>query len=146
MVKNARLEFHGLSEGNKGTNLTLLCGAGVGELRLKTKLNTRETNLNFTLHPLKKRNSTSDSNTFGINERETKMTDKEYNLRSKYHRLEGYAEAINDYGIWKNGEQTIGCMGKRVKEINCRINKEMETLWDEIELVGKSSSNTLFDL
>lgn len=36
----------------------------------------------------------------------------------------GYILAIENFGIWKNGEQTIGCLGKRVREIRKEIKKE----------------------
>ena len=40
----------------------------------------------------------------------------------------GYIQAIKDYGIWKNGTQTIGCMETPVKEVIQKIEKEIEDL------------------
>jgi len=44
---------------------------------------------------------------------------------SHYHRCEGYLSAIDDYGIWKNGKQVIGCMEKPVSEISKNIRLHM---------------------
>lgn len=30
---------------------------------------------------------------------------------------QGYTEAVTDYGIWKDGQQTIGCLETPVKEV-----------------------------
>ena len=66
------------------------------------------------------------------------MTNKEYELRAEFHRLEGYCNAINHYGIWKDGIQTIGCMQTFVVDIDKKLKKQRDNLLVKI----KQSCNT----
>jgi len=38
----------------------------------------------------------------------------------------GYIRAIEDFGIWKDGRQTIGCMNNSVKELRAAIREEFK--------------------
>lgn len=38
----------------------------------------------------------------------------------------GYIRAIEDFGIWKDGTQTIGCMNNSVKELRAAIREEFK--------------------
>jgi hypothetical protein len=50
-----------------------------------------------------------------VDPRETELT---------AHYLVGYARAVTDYGIWKDGSQTIGCMGTDPKDAIVRKARE----------------------
>jgi len=45
----------------------------------------------------------------------------------------GYIRALEDFGIWKDGVQTIGCLNNSVKEIVAEIKRENshEMEWEE---------------
>lgn len=49
--------------------------------------------------------------------------DKSILLYAEYNRLDGYSSAVHDYGVWKDGKQTIGCLQKPVKEIKEKLKK-----------------------
>ena len=36
--------------------------------------------------------------------------------------VDGYIQAIKDYGIWKDGVQRIGCLETPIKEIIAKLN------------------------
>lgn len=40
---------------------------------------------------------------------------------------DGYVEALNDFGIWKNGVQHIGCLERPIKEIIAEKFPELES-------------------
>lgn len=40
-------------------------------------------------------------------------------------RREGYAKALDDYAIWKDGVQRIGCMDRDIKEIMVKYDLEV---------------------
>jgi len=38
--------------------------------------------------------------------------------------LLGFQHAVGQYGIWKDGKQTIGCMNLDIKDVIARFEKE----------------------
>jgi len=44
-------------------------------------------------------------------------TKKVVNREKRIGRREGYAQALDDFAIWKDGVQRIGCMDRDIKEI-----------------------------
>ena len=50
--------------------------------------------------------------------------------------LKGYWEALNDFGIWKDGVQRIGCLENPIKEVmKVKLEKFNVTLEDFLESV-----------
>ena len=45
------------------------------------------------------------------------MSEKQEMTPEMHCYLKGYLEAITDFGIWNNGQQTIGCLSRPVKEV-----------------------------
>ena len=37
---------------------------------------------------------------------------------------DGFIYALEQYGIWKDGERTIGCMGRNIKDVIAEFDKE----------------------
>ena len=50
--------------------------------------------------------------------------------------LKGYIEAVHDFGIWKNGNRTIGCMETPIKKVIERKLKELGFTFDEFQNHG----------
>lgn len=48
----------------------------------------------------------------------------------------GFAYALDQYGIWKDGEQQIGCMGRNIKDVMKQFDEE-DTVSYLLELLRK---------
>ena len=60
------------------------------------------------------------------------MTDQELKLRNELSRLDGYMDAVRDFGIWKDGIQTIGCRETPIKEIEEEIRLKMKKIRESL--------------
>lgn len=49
----------------------------------------------------------------------------------KLAELRGYIRAVRDFGIWKNGVQTIGCLDTPVKTVVNRVLEENRVTEEE---------------
>jgi len=67
--------------------------------------------------------------------------DRKSELLAEYHRLEGYSNAIHDYGIWNSGKQTIGCQGRPVREIDQKLQKQKDLILKDLEALIPKDDN-----
>ncbi len=68
------------------------------------------------------------------------MTEAEYELRARYHKLEGYSEAIANYGVWKDGKQWIGTIPRRVTDIEYGLQMERDDIDKKVEAMGNEEN------